>query len=165
MIDSRRAVSQIVGSLLMMAIVATIGSVILFQALGGINSFNTIVSDFSGTKKDSTSEYILIEHVRFQQGPSIADCPSQTCVEIWFRNTGITSSKIVTIKIINMDTQALVLSKDGVSLDVPVKNIASKKYIATDFFVTPFDPNAKYKISAITESGNAFNKITRSYNT
>lgn len=149
----------------MMAIVATIGSVVLFQALGGINSFNTIVSDFSGTRKDSVSEHVLVEHVRFQQGVAIADCPSQTCVEIWFRNTGITDSKIVTIKIINMDTQALVLSKDSVNLDIPVKNIVSKKYIAADFIVTPFDPNAKYKISAVTDSGNAFNKITRSYNT
>jgi len=162
---SRRAVSQIVGSLLMVAIVATIGSVILFQALGGINTFNNIVSGFASTKKDSTGERILIEHVRFQQGPGIIDCPSQTCVEVWFRNTGITSAKIASIKIINIDTQALVLNKDGVNLDLPAKSIDSKKYVSADFIVVPFDPNAKYKISAVTQSGNAFNKITGSYNT
>ena len=41
----RRAVSQIIGSLAMMAIVAAVGSVVVFQGLNGIQAFRYLRFD------------------------------------------------------------------------------------------------------------------------
>jgi len=39
-LKKRRGVSQIIGSLIVLAVVASVGSVILFQGLNQINAFN-----------------------------------------------------------------------------------------------------------------------------
>jgi hypothetical protein len=110
------------------------------------------------------TESILIEHVRFMDN-GMSGCPNPTgpCVEIWFRNTGIITSKITSIKIINIDAQTLVLNPPSVNLEIPIKSVKSQKYTASDLL--SFDSNAIYKVSVVTSSGNAFSKITKSYNT
>lgn len=171
--NSRKAVSQIVGSLLMMAIVATVGTVILFQGLQGINTFNNVISGFLTDKQNTVTESLIIEHVRLQASgnPPVPDasdtCP---CLKMWFRNTGTTDAKIVSIKMIRMDVQQRFLDQNNVNLQVPVKNLVFQKYSQATFTAlgltsTDFDLTKTYKISVTTEKGNSYSTIASTSNT
>jgi hypothetical protein len=165
---SKRAVSQIVGSLFMLAIVATIGSVILFQGLSGVNSFNNVITGFLDLKKDSTTESLIIEHVRLQQTPPAGSYQGLTCqcVNIWIRNTGLVDAKITTIKIIRTDDQSSLLNHDGINLSVPLRSLVSKNYSSsTSPSIAAIDISKTYKISITTERGNSFSALVTKENT
>jgi len=156
----RKGVSQIIGSLIMMAVVAAVGSVVLFQALNGVQNFNNTLSSFLTTKRDTSSENLIIEHIRFNS--TSGNLP--TVVSLWIRNIGTTEAKIQSIKIMNIDTQVLILSKNNVNLDVYAKNINSIKYSnATNW--NPWSTSDKYKISVTTQKGNSFSAIASPFNT
>src|SRR5574342_127069 len=82
---SRKGISNIVGTLLMVAIVASIGTVLLFQGMNNINNFNFTLSFLTGSK-DSLSEDVTFEHVRFN--------PTDNHVNIYVRNTGLQQVEI-----------------------------------------------------------------------
>ena len=162
--SSRRALSPVIGSLLMVAIVASIGSVIVFQALTGIQAFNNLLTGSFSEKANSASESLLIEHVQYQTSTS-ATCSAQEipCVAITFRNVGTSDSKIQTIKILDIATQSLVLNKEDVDLTLNVKSTNSKKYTTPDLSGWT---NAKtYKISITTANGNSYSTTTTTFNT
>ncbi|NIM26573.1 MAG: hypothetical protein GTN97_03265, partial [Nitrosopumilaceae archaeon] len=88
----RRAVSQIIGSLVVLAIVASIGSVILFQGLNQINLFSHDLALHDKEKNESLKEDILFEHIRF--------APDSKQIELYLANTGSTDSTISTVTIV-----------------------------------------------------------------
>ena len=158
---SRRGISQIIGSLMMVAIVSTVGSVVVFQALNGIQGFNNLLTGSFSDKRSSASESILIEHVQYQTS---SPCSPSPCVTIWFRNVGTSDSKIQTIKILDISTQVLVLNKENVDLQLNVRSMVSKQYTHTDLL--EWSPTGKtYKISVTTSIGNSYSTTTTTYNT
>jgi hypothetical protein len=101
-LKKRRAVSQIIGSLVVLALVASIGSVILFQGLNQINAFNYDLSFHDRENNDALREDIAWEHVRFD--------PDSTEIELYLANIGSIDSTIVTATVVKVDTQELVVA-------------------------------------------------------
>jgi len=58
-LKKRRGVSQIIGSLIVLAVVASVGSVILFQGLNQINAFNYSLTFFDREHNEALREDIL----------------------------------------------------------------------------------------------------------
>ena len=105
-VKNRRGVSNIIGSLIVLALVASIGSVILFQGLGQINAFNYDLTFFDQTKNAELREDIQLEHFRFVNGTSN--------VEINLANIGSVEVTISTVTMIHIPSQELVLAWEEV---------------------------------------------------
>lgn len=155
----------------MMAVVAAIGSVILFQGLLGIQSFNNVLNGFMTSRVDSTSESLIIEHVRFNSTSSLAsNCPNppvacKFTISIWFRNVGTVDSKITSIKILNMSDQTLVSYQTGLELPVNIKSTNYVKFNLLTGGIWSLSNTANYKVSIVTDKGNSFNMVAKPYNT
>ena len=67
-LSRRRGISQIVGSLFMLAIVVPIGVVILSTGLYEVADFNRFLTVTRDQGIDATREDIIFEHVRFEIG-------------------------------------------------------------------------------------------------
>ena len=97
----RRAVSQIIGSLVVLAIVASIGSVILFQGLNQINLFSHDLTLHDREHNEALREDILFEHIRFD--------PDSANIELYLANIGSIDSTIDSVTMVKIDTQDLIL--------------------------------------------------------
>src|SRR5574338_554764 len=112
---AKRGISSIVGTLLMVAVVASIGSVLMFQGLNGINDFNYYLSFLTG-KKNNVNENAVIEHVRFN--------PTTNAMDIWVRNTGTEELEISKVSIVKMDTQVQIIA-DNNQATIPVNDLVN----------------------------------------
>ena len=110
----RRAVSQVIGALFALAIVATFGSVLLIQGVQGVENFTAFLNIFEETEAKSAQEVFIVEHVRFN--------PDNEEIEIWVRNTGKIDIIIDRISIVKINTQELIVSKEGINREVFQKN-------------------------------------------
>ena len=157
---NRRGVSQIIGSLIVLAVVASIGSVILFQGLNQINQFNHDLTIHDREHSDALREDILFEHIRF--------VPNATSLELYLANIGSIDSTISTVTVVKIDTQELILDWE----DVPE---ADGRILIDDHTVVTLNANlplgigiwnsteygdsdARYKISISTSKGNFYTK-------
>jgi hypothetical protein len=149
----RRAVSQIIGSLVVLALVASIGSVILFQGLNQINLFSHDLTLHDREHNESLRENITFEHVRFD--------PNSTKIDLFLANTGTIDSTISSVTVVNIETQELVLAW----AEVPVVNSTiqiedHQKYSlnatlpVSDWSST--DTSSNYKITIATTKGNFY---------
>jgi hypothetical protein len=100
--NKRRGVSNIIGSLIVLALVASVGSVILFQGLGQINSFNYDLTFFDNAKNNELREDVMLEHIRFVNGTSN--------IEINLANIGTVETTISTVTMVHNPSQELVLA-------------------------------------------------------
>lgn len=163
--QKRRGISQIIGSLLLLAIVVPLGSVILFNGTAEINAFNNQLSSGLEITNDGVQEDIVFEHVRFD--------PASSAVMLSLRNAGTVETTIDRISILNMSNQQLIYKITDISsfapLMIPLKN-------STDIDIPNTDPEGgswgvggqngyEYRISIITTRGNFFDTVVRSYNT
>ena len=161
----RRAVSQVIGSLAMMAIVSAVGSVIVFQGLSGIQGFNNILTGFVATKKDSAGENMMIEHVKFNNtGGNGNVCVARGCVTIWFTNIGTDDAKIMTIKILDKNGQNIILNEKDVNLTVYAKHFNYIGYYSPKL-LSSVNFNKTYKIAITTERNNSYGSLATGYNT
>ena len=162
-LSSKRGISSVVGTLIMVAVVASIGSVIMFQGLNGINDFNYYLSFLTGSKNFS-QENAIIEHVRFD--------PVTNDLDVWIRNTGTVEFEITKITVVKMDNQVLILNKNPRTI-VPISEIANIHVLVADMPVGPVwldaaysaPPNNIYQISITTLSGNSFETTASPFNT
>lgn len=159
-----RGISQVIGSLLLLAIVVPIGTVILINGTSQINAFNNEMSTTVSLTNKGIREDIVFEHVRF-------DPPSRE-VTITLRNIGSVETVIDRITLVNMTNQEILYKIDDMSgfvpIVIPVKNNADISFEANPQGGTwnGGDQTGKeYKISIITARGNFFDTIARPYNT
>lgn len=160
---AKRGLSSVVGTLIMVAIVASIGSVVLFQGMNSINDFNYDLSFLTGSK-DSLFENITIEHIRFN--------PSTNHVSLYLRNTGTQEVEIDKITMVKMDTQELILN-NNTSEKIFISNLKNMTQLPTitggislgngSWNHNNFIDN-EYKISVTTKRGNSFETIARPFN-
>jgi flagellin-like protein len=162
----RRGVSNIIGSLVVLAVVASIGSVILFQGLNQINAFNYDLTFFDEGKNQELREDIIFQHVRFVNGTSD--------VELYLSNIGTVESTITSVVMIHNDSQELVLN--WVAPTNSTIQLDSSKMLIFEADLTPLgvtdwndtDLDDEYKISITTSKGNFFpsgGKVVKPWNT
>src|SRR3989338_6116309 len=122
----RRAVSQVIGALFALAIVATFGSVLLIQGVQGVENFTAFLNIFEETEAKSAQEVLIIEHVKFNA--TIIDENGNTVdnheeIDIWVRNTGKIDIIIDRISIVKINTQELIVNVEGINQDVFQKEV------------------------------------------
>ena len=65
-LKNRRAVSQVMGSIVILGIVTSVGSVILFNGMESISAFTYDLSFHEKSKNQIHREDIIFEHDRFE---------------------------------------------------------------------------------------------------
>ena len=131
----RRAVSQVIGALFALAIVATFGSVLLIQGVQGVENFTAFLNIFEETEAKSAQEVFIIEHVKFNA--TIIDENGNTVdnheeIDIWVRNTGKIDIIIDRISIVKINTQELIVNVEGINQDVFQKEVRQIKFTSTN---------------------------------
>jgi len=161
---NRRGVSQIIGSLMILALVAAVGSVILFQGLNQINAFNHELAIHDTERNLALRENVLFEHVRFDD--------ISTNVTLYLANIGSTDTTIATVTIVKIGTQELILREeilaggtihleDHIELNVTSADLIPPGVFWDDAYY--FDKD--YKISVVTSKGNFFTTVAKPPNT
>ncbi len=161
---NRRGVSNIIGSLIVLAIVASVGSVILFQGLNQISAFNYDLKTFDRQHSAELREDILFEHVRFD--------PASANVTLYLANIGSIDATVATVTIVKIDTQELIVNRES-----PVgATILLEDHIELTLLNAVLEPpgtfwddgyynDTNYKISITTSKGKFFDTIAKPPNT
>ena len=177
-LKKRRGVSQIIGSLIVLALVASIGSIILFQGLNQINVFNYDLEYYDETRNYELREDVIFEHVRF--------IPGTEEVELYLANIGTVETTISSVTMVHNESQELVLAWaepdpaiSTIQLDQNVKIPLNATLLCPNPSPVPSLPNctnvddwndnfynaSEYKISITTSRGNFFSTIATPWNT
>jgi hypothetical protein len=163
---NRRAVSQIMGSIVILGIVSSVGSVILFNGMNSISAFTYDLSFHEKTKNEIHREDLIFEHVRF--------VPGNDDLMIDLANIGTVDSTITNVTILKIDTQdiianwldveEIILTKDNhqIILDGSVLDLTKGTVQEWDDDYYEF---SKYKISLKTVKGNFFTTVASPFNT
>ena len=122
--QKRRAVSQVIGSLFALAVVAAVGSLLLLQGQQGIMDFTNTLDVFEKTEKKAAQEIFIIEHVRLD--------PESDQVEIWLRNTGTIEFTVQQIRMIKIDTQELLIDNSTINTTIFQEEFAKITMTADD---------------------------------
>jgi len=162
---NRRAVSQVIGSVVILGIVASVGSLILFNGMASISAFTYDLSFHEASKNQIHREDIIFEHVRFE--------PASKNIEINLMNIGTINSDISTITIVNIDNQEIIAN--WVDINQPLQIQANQKIflgspdillpIGLGTWDEPVYRDSDYKISLTTVRGNFFTTVATPYNT
>ena len=166
---NRRGVSQIIGSLIVLAVVASVGSVILFQGLNQINAFNHDLSFHDKKYNEALREDILFEHVRFD--------PDTKNLVLYLANIGSIDSTIASVTVVKINTQELILAWEDVPAingtvlieDHTIITLSANLPLGLDNIWNsteygPTDPSSNYKISITTSKGNFFDTVASPFN-
>lgn len=167
-LKNRRAVSQIMGSIVILGIVSSVGSVILFNGMNSISAFTYDLSFYEKSKNQIHREDVIFEHVRFE--------PNTDNISIDLANIGTVESTITNITILKIDTQEIIANWVDVNDSIQVKNnqkitldtIDDSEIILTTGSQTWNDPyylNSEYKISLTTSKGNFITTVASPFNT
>ena len=166
-LKNRRAVSQIMGSIVILGIVTSVGSVILFNGMQNISAFTYDLSFHEKSKNQSHREDIVFEYVRFE--------PNTDNITIDLLNIGTVESTISTVTILKIDNQEIIANWVDVNQSIQIKDnqrIALDDVDDSEIILTGTGIwndvnylNSEYKISLTTTKGNFFTTITSPYNT
>ena len=161
-LKNRRAVSQIMGSIVILGVVTAVGSVILFNGMNEISAFTYDLSFHETSKNQIHREDLLFEHVRFE--------PNTDNIEINLTNIGTIESTVSTITILNIDTQEIIANWVEVNHSIPIKDyqkITLDDINDSEILLTPVSSTwddghyntDTYKISLTTTRGNFFTTV------
>ncbi len=168
-LKNRRAVSQIVGSLVILAIVSSIGSVILFNGMSNISAFSYDLSFHEKSKNLTHREDIIFEYIRF--------IPTTDTLEIDLLNIGTVESTISTVTILKIDNQEIIVNWVDVNQSIQIKDNQKITLddvddseiqltgIVTDTWNDVNYLTSEYKISLTTTKGNFFTTVASPFNT
>jgi len=165
---NRRAVSQIMGSIVILGIVSSVGSVILFNGMNSISAFTYDLSFHEKSKNQIHREDIIFEHIRFE--------PNTDNIAIDLANIGTVESIITNVTILKIDTQEIIANWVDVEQVIPVND--NQKIIldtvddseivlntGSQIWNDPYYVNSEYKISLTTSRGNFINTVASPFNT
>ncbi len=168
-LKNRRAVSQVMGSLVILGIVTSVGSVILFNGMGSISAFTYDLSFHEKSKNLTHREAIIFEYVRFE--------PNTDNIVINLANIGTVESTISTITILKIDTQEIIANWVDVNQSIQIKDNQKITLddvddseiqltgIVTDTWNDANYLTSEYKISLTTTRGNFFTTVASPFNT
>ncbi len=164
-VKNRRAVSQIMGSIVILGIVTSVGSVILFNGMNEISAFTYDLSFHEKSRNQIHRENLLFEHVRFE--------PNTDNISINLMNIGTIESTISTITILKIDTQEIIASWVEINQSIPIKDYQKITLGGSEIQLTGIETdtwndanylNSKYKISLATTKGNFFTTVASPFN-
>ncbi|MGQ0606352.1 MAG: hypothetical protein ACT4OD_05315 [Candidatus Nitrosotenuis sp.] len=158
--STKRGVSQILGTLFMLAIVVPVGTVIVTKGLNEVGDINNRLASSVTFQNERGQEDIVFEHIRFD--------PTGNQVTISLRNVGTMDSVASKITMVKTDTQDLVINDNLGTMMQPKVGIDILSNGNLQFTGRWDDPNYKdseYKIGVTTERGNFFEFTARPYNT
>ena len=162
----RRGLSQVIGNLVVLGIVSSIGSVILFNGLDEINAFNYDLSFHDSTRNDGLREDLVFEHIHFK--------PGTDDMKITILNVGSIDSTLDTLTIVKSDTQEIIVdrvdvdslvSNDSLILVKGDKEIELTNILGSGVWDDSYYVDSEYKISITTNRGNFFATIGVPFNT
>ena len=161
-LKKRRAVSQIMGSIVILGVVTSIGSVVLFNGMNQINAFSYDLSFHDKPKNEAYREKLMFEHVRFE--------PGTDQIILYLANIGTTESTIESITVVQLDTQNILVDwEESVSSTIQIKESSDPIILDANLnSLTWNDPlylNSEYKISITTSKGNFFSTVASPFNT
>jgi hypothetical protein len=161
-LKQRRAVSQVMGSVVILGVVTSIGSVVLFNGMNQINAFSYDLSFHDKPKNEAYREQIMFEHVRFE--------PGTDDLILYLANIGTTESTIESITVVQIDTQnILVVWDESADSTIQIKESSDPITVNANLnSLTWDDPlyrTSEYKISITTSKGNFFSTVASPYNT
>ena len=157
------------GSLVILGIVSSVGSVILLNGLGSVSAFTYDLSFHEKSKNLTHREAILFEYVRFE--------PNTDNIAINLANIGTVETTISTITILKIDTQEIIVNWVDVNQPIQIKDNQkitlddaddSEIQLAGIVTNTWNDANyltSEYKISLATTRGNFFTTVVSPFNT
>jgi predicted PurR-regulated permease PerM len=157
---SKRAVSQIIGTLFMLAIVVPIGSVIVTKGLNQVGEINNRLASGITLENEKGQEDIVFEHIRFD--------PMGKQITISVRNVGTTESTISKVTVVKTQTQELIVNDQNISINAQPKvglTISEIGNISTPTWDDSLYRDSEYKIAITTEKGNFFEISARPFNT
>ena len=157
------------GSLVILGIVSSVGSVILLNGLGSVSAFTYDLSFHEQSKNLAHRESILFEYVRFE--------PNTDNIAINLANIGTVESTISTITILKIDTQEIIANWVDVNQSIQIKD--NQKITlddvddseiqltgaVTDTWNDDIYQTSDYKISLTTTRGNFFTTVASPFNT
>ena len=159
-LKNRRAISNIIGSLILLAIVASLGSVILFQGLNQINAFNYDLSLYDRERVNELREDIIFEHVTFDATGEGDD------LVLYLANVGSVDSTIASVTVVKIDTQELILSREqptGNSTilieDNQIIRMNSTLPVADNVWNSTYYWDSTYQITVATSKGNFYSTV------
>ena len=159
-IVKHRGVSEVVGSLLMLAIVGSIAAIVLTIGLTSITDFATFLVDVD-ISEDTLKERIVINNVDFNN--------ANKNVKIYLRNVGLNDITIDSIAITNIDTQESILLDNANTspLVIQAKAIGNTGDLTTTISCADFSDtickDVNYNISVVTSRGNIFEMEVRPF--
>jgi len=161
-LKKRRAVSQIMGSVVILGVVTSIGSVVLFNGMNQINAFSYDLSFHDKPKNEAYREQIMFEHIRFE--------PGTDDLVLYLANIGTTESTIESITVVQIDTQKILIDwEEGTDSTIQIKESSDPITVNANLnSLTWDDPiyrTSEYKISITTSKGNFFSTVASPYNT
>ncbi len=168
-LKNRRAVSQEMGSLVILGIVSSVGSVILLNGLGSVSAFTYDLSFHEKSKNLTHREAIIFEYVRFE--------PNTDNIAINLANIGTVESTISTITILQIDTQEIIANWIDVNQPIQIKDnqkitlddVEDSEIqltgVVTDTWNDVNYLTSEYKISLTTTRGNFFTTVASPFNT
>jgi len=161
-LQKRRAISQVMGSVVILGVVTSIGSVVLFNGMNQINAFSYDLSFHDKAKNEAYREQIMFEHVRFE--------PGTNQIILYLANIGTTESTIESITVVQLDTQNILVDwEDEIHSTIQIKESSEPVILNANLnSLTWNDPiylNSEYKISITTSKGNFFSTVASPFNT
>jgi len=161
-LKKRRAVSQIMGSVVILGVVTSIGSVVLFNGMNQINAFSYDLSFHDKPKNEAYREKLMFEHVRFE--------PGTDQIILYLANIGTTESTIESITVVQLDTQNILVDwEEGVSSTIQIKESSDPIILDANLSSLTWNDslylNSEYKISITTSKGNFFSTVASPFNT
>ena len=164
---NRRAVSQVMGSVVILGIVSSVGSVILFNGMDSISAFTYDLSFHEPVKNEIHREDIVFEHVRFQ--------PNTDNLIVNLANIGTVESTISTVTVMKVDNQEIIANWVDVDQIIQIKNTEQITIDDTDDSEIVLQGtgvwndasyvDSDYKISLTTTRGNFFTTVASPFNT
>ncbi|MGY5149357.1 MAG: hypothetical protein ACW9W3_04765 [Candidatus Nitrosopumilus sp. bin_68KS] len=156
------------GSVVILGIVSSVGSVILFNGMNSISAFTYDLSFHEASKNQIHREDLVFEHVRFE--------PNTDNLEIDLANIGSVESTIASITIINIDNQEIITNWVDLDQTIQIKDnrqiildlIDDTQILLVQGSGTWNDPayvNSEYRISLTTTRGNFFTTVASPFNT
>jgi hypothetical protein len=161
-LKKRRAVSQVMGSVVILGVVTSIGSVVLFNGMNQINAFSYDLSFHDKPKNEAYREKLMFEHVRFE--------PGTNQIILYLANIGTTESTIESTTVVQIETQNILVDwENGVSSTIQIKESSDPIFLTANIGSHTWNESlyfdSKYKISITTSKGNFFSTVASPFNT
>ncbi|MCV0411662.1 MAG: hypothetical protein K5782_01445 [Nitrosarchaeum sp.] len=150
------------GSVVILGVVTSIGSVVLFNGMNQINAFSYDLTFHDKAKNEAFRENLMFEHVRFE--------PGTDQIILYLANIGTTESTIESITVVKLNTQNILVNWDesaGTTIQIKESSdpVIVNANLNSQTWDDPLYRTSEYKISITTSKGNFFSTVASPYNT